>query len=121
MYFLATPPVSLEDEVDPRIRIALQLVDASYCRQTRASDVSTKLRLSRSYFERLFRRETGRTFRAYLREVRLRKAITLLSDPTVQVKEIAYLCGYQSAPSFTREFKREFGLSPTDCRRDKFG
>lgn len=103
--------------MDARIKIALQFVDDTCCHQVRVSDVACKLRLSRSYFERLFRRETGETFGAWLREVRLRRATALLSDHIVQIKEVAYLCGYQSAPSFTREFKRRFGISPSEFRR----
>ncbi len=103
--------------MDPRITIALHVLDSSYNCQLKVTEVSKDLRLSRSHFERLFRRDTGRTFKAALQELRLCKALEFLKDPTMQVKEAAFLCGYKSAPTFTRNFKRRFGTAPSELRR----
>jgi AraC-like DNA-binding protein len=84
-------------------------------------DVAARLGLSRSRFEHLFRDETGRAFRTALREVRLLLARNLLRDPSLRIKEVACTCGYRSVPSFSREFKRRFGRSPSRWRDDRPG
>jgi transcriptional regulator GlxA family with amidase domain len=73
--------------------------------------------LSRSRFARLFRQETGKTFRAALGEFRLARAAFLLTDCTLSVKEIAAMCGYANSHSFDPAFRNRFGLTPSAYRR----
>lgn len=58
---------------------------------------------------------TGETPAVYIRKQRLKKATTLLSAPQVRertVASIAVECGYADPSTFTRAFRREYGLSP---------
>jgi AraC-like DNA-binding protein len=55
--------------------------------------------------------------RDLLVESRLRNAARLLSTTEMEVKEIAYLVGYQHHSSFVRAFQRRFHQSPKQYRR----
>jgi AraC family transcriptional activator of tynA and feaB len=64
---------------------------------------------------------TGETPAVYIRKQRLKKATTLLSAPQVRertVASIAVECGYADPSTFTRAFRREYGLSP-HCLAEK--
>ena len=53
----------------------------------------------------------------YLTIWRLMKARRLLLQSGLDMAEIAERCGYASVPSFTRRFKRTFGVGPGTYRR----
>jgi two-component system, response regulator YesN len=79
--------------------------------------VAHEFGLSPSRFEHLIKTETGSSFRASLRAMRLSRAKVLLSDPRLRIKEIAAQCGYAHTSNLAREFKRQFGLAPSAYRR----
>lgn len=73
------------------------------------------LQLKRATVYRWFEHEGG--LGAYIRNRRLREAADeLVRFPQLQVMEIAYGLGFQSASDFTRAFRRAFDMSPQDMR-----
>jgi AraC-like DNA-binding protein len=73
------------------------------------------LQLKRATIYRWFEHEGG--LGAYIRNRRLREAADeLVRYPHVQVAEIAFGLGFQSASDFTRAFRRAFDMSPQDMR-----
>jgi AraC-like DNA-binding protein len=53
----------------------------------------------------------------YLAEWRLEKARRMLLDTRLSVAEIAVRVGYESLPSFTRRFGKQYGVGPGRYRR----
>ncbi len=64
----------------------------------------------------LFREELGITIAAYLTEIRISTAMDLLNNTDLMVKQIAQKTGYREAGYFTRVFKKNTGVSPTEYR-----
>ncbi|OAD90754.1 hypothetical protein A7A78_14160 [Aequorivita soesokkakensis] len=56
----------------------------------------------------------------YLRNERLRKAKVLVQYGDSPFKSIVQLCGFKSEAHFSRTFKKEFGLTPTELRKKTF-
>ena len=50
--------------------------------------------------------------------VKMRKAKALLQDPLNQIQDVAYEIGYENPKHFTRAFKKYYGISPTDFRKN---
>ncbi len=74
-------------------------------------------RLSRSYLYRLFEAQGG--IAHAIRRRRLGRAFVLLRAPgrtPTRICDVAYACGFGSEASFTRAFRAEFGLSPSEAR-----
>jgi AraC family transcriptional regulator len=66
------------------------------------------------HFHRIFSAFTGETPREYMERVKLEKAANRLClMPHKSVSEIAFECGYTSASSFSRSFKKHHGISPS--------
>ena len=80
--------------------------------------VSSEFNLSEGYFSHLFKEQTDINFTDYLEKTRLNNANILLKDQGLNINEIAERVGYNSAQSFRRAFKRLYGVSPTDVRRN---
>ena len=67
------------------------------------------------HFHRLFTAFMGETPREYIERVKLEKAANRLClMPFKSVSEIAFECGYSSASSFSRSFKKYHCISPSD-------
>ena len=61
--------------------------------------------------------ERGTTPAAHLREARLDRGRRLLATTRLSLSDIAVLCGSEDASVFTRSFRREWGLTPSEYRR----
>ncbi len=76
------------------------------------------LRMSKTYFHRLYLRAFGITCRQDVISSRLSFAERLLSDTELSVSEIAERCGYESDSYFMRQFRQNRSCTPTEYRRE---
>ena len=76
-----------------------------------------KLDISGAYAARLFKLSRGLGVREYAKKKRLSAAAEFLRTTDLSVKAIAIEFGYHSFPDFSRRFKEQFHLSPTDFRK----
>lgn len=95
------------------IRAAKEFIHNNLHRNIKAKDVAAQVNLSESYFATYFKDKTGINFRDYLLSVRINQAKILLRSKEINISEIAYEIGYQDYRSFSRAFKKETGLSPS--------
>jgi two-component system response regulator YesN len=79
--------------------------------------VANKVYLNPIYFSRFFKQHTGENFVEYLISTRIQKAKELLVCDNFRIYEISAMVGYQDAKYFTRLFKKETGLTPTEYRQ----
>ncbi len=94
----------------------------AYLRRNSASHISldeaaAQAHLSPSYFSRLFRQRTGRTFSDYLTRLRVDHAKRLLCSPELDMAQIAAQAGFYDQSHFTHAFKSVTGLTPGAFRR----
>ena len=76
--------------------------------------------MSTSWFIRNFKQYTGFTPMQYIRSVRISNAVNLLEDTEYNVTEIASIVGYDNPLYFSRIFKKQKGLSPSEYRKNIF-
>lgn len=69
------------------------------------------------YFSNLFKREVGKSFTEYLTDFRMKKAKEMLRSSDCNINEIADALGYSDARYFSKTFKKEVGIKPTDYRK----
>ena len=86
----------------------------NYARNISLNDVASYCNLSVFYFSHVFKRATGTTFYDYLTAYRLDKAMWLLKNTNKKIINIAIECGFDTARTFNRSFKKFFDKSPTD-------
>lgn len=95
------------------LRIDLHSNPQKYESVTSAAKV---LLISKPYFQSLYKSYFGTTFIQDVIAARIQKAKQLLKFTQKTIYEIAFACGYSNAEHFTRQFKKETGLSPTAYR-----
>jgi AraC family transcriptional regulator len=77
--------------------------------------LAKKCGMSDRHMARLFKASTGKTIQAYIFDAQVSRAKLLLADD-MQIKEIAFECGYKSASAFSHAFKQATGLTPKQYR-----
>jgi AraC-like DNA-binding protein len=70
-----------------------------------------KAGVSMRTLQRIFRREVGTDFETWRRQVRMMKAVELLTQGTT-IKQISHTVGYRQASTFVAAFRRVFGMPP---------
>jgi AraC-like DNA-binding protein len=97
---------------DPHVANAVRLIHGQPQRPWTVGELAAEVALSRSAFTARFRRLVGEPPMRYLIRARLAHAAGLLHSTDVGLAEIARRTGYQSEFSFSRAFKRGFGVAP---------
>ncbi|OGF48629.1 MAG: hypothetical protein A2231_01520 [Candidatus Firestonebacteria bacterium RIFOXYA2_FULL_40_8] len=80
------------------------------------TEISKEIGLSRFYISRIFKSETGKSFRDYIVAFRMEKAKRHMKDGSLNLSDVAFKCGYQDQSSFTRSFKKATGVNPGKYR-----
>lgn len=83
-------------------------------------DLAREADLSPYHFIRAFKSQTGRTPYNYLLDIKIQKAIEMLSMD-VSITEICFLCGFKNPAHFTTTFKKRTGFTPSQYRKALLG
>ena len=65
-----------------------------------------------------FKSKYNTTIHQYLLNYRLKKATELLINDELNVKEIAYFCGFEDPNYFSKVFKKRYGRSPLEFKNN---
>jgi AraC family transcriptional regulator, melibiose operon regulatory protein len=83
-------------------------------------DVANALNMSKSYLSHAFKEITGQTIMSYAMGYRLSQAsVALMMQPKKSIKEISRECGFESDAHFSRYFKQNLGVTPSNYRKNK--
>ena len=107
---------STRDELYRRLLRARDFLAAAVDSPVRLGDVAREAALSPFHLHRLFAEAFGQTPHEYLTGRRLERAQRLLRSTELEVGAVAGLCGFESHASFTRLFRRRFGVTPQSAR-----
>jgi AraC family transcriptional regulator len=80
-------------------------------------ELAASVRLSSSYFSRVFRTSFGCSPHAYILVRRIDRAKALISDGTIPLAQIAVECGLADQAHLCRMFRRHVGCTPGAWRR----
>ncbi len=69
------------------------------------------------HFHRIFTTQIGESIASYVRRVRMERAGRKLRMGAVDITEVALAAGYDTHAAFSKAFKQQFGLSPSEFRQ----
>ena len=81
------------------------------------SDIASRFGYDAKYLSALFKSKKGITFTAYLRSVRVKHAAFLMEEGVESAKSVAVLCGFSDALYFSKIFKKEVGMTPSEYKK----
>ncbi len=102
---------------DPRIRTILAFLSKQAAGPIQQKDAARLVHLSPAAFSRFFRRAVGKTFGAYLTDLRLSDACRRLLETDHSISRIAFDAGFDNLSTFNRSFRLARGMSPRAFRR----
>jgi AraC family transcriptional regulator, regulatory protein of adaptative response / methylphosphotriester-DNA alkyltransferase methyltransferase len=95
---------------------AKEIIEAEYPNDLELDQVARRLATSRRQLQRSFA-EIGKTsFRSYVAEVRMQRALELLQAGTMPVRDVAASVGYRQPAQFAKTFRRHHGAPPSSFR-----
>ena len=99
-----------------RVKRVIELMRGDPSRTFSLGEMADSVNLSPPYFCYLFKSVTGVPPARYLKSLRLEHAATLLTTTFLSVKEIVRRVGCTDESHFVRDFKRVYGVTPSEYR-----
>ncbi|PPK93923.1 AraC family transcriptional regulator [Nonlabens xylanidelens] len=100
-----------------RINRVFQYIDENLDSDLSLNTISDIAFFSPYHFHRIFKFITEETLNEYVTRRRIEKSALDLIHKNVGISEISLKCGFNDNSSFTRAFKKYYGISPTEFRK----
>lgn len=109
--------LSLVDEAQSIVGRVKDYINAHFSEDITRSSMARVVFLNPDYLARIFKKETGQSLGAYVKERRIFEAKKLLAETGVQVNEIALRVGYDNSSYFSHIFHQHTGMTPNEYRK----
>lgn len=96
---------------------AVEYINRNFLRDVDIDEICAAVHISKYYFCRRFKQETGMTVMEYILKMRIVMAKEMLVKEKCSVTEVASRCGFSSLSYFSRVFKENVGMSPYAYRK----
>jgi len=98
-------------------REAVAIVERDFDQELDLDSVAREVATSRRQLQRAFAEIGGTSFRTLLAEVRMKRAVSLLEQGHLPVRDVALSVGYRQPAQFAKAFRRHHGAPPSNFRR----
>jgi len=99
------------------IRDIRSYLTAQYSEKITLNDLAKQFNLDPFYLQKLFKRYIGQSPMEYIIYMRMIYATSLLRTGDMSISEIAYTVGIDNLSHFSRQFKKQVGMSPVQYRK----
>lgn len=96
----------------------IKYIADNYHEKISLKQLAKQQNISYDYFRHRFKEQTGYSPKQFLVMKRLEAAKKMLRDNRLSCTEIAYRCGFSNSAQFSMLFKREFGVTPLEFRKE---
>lgn len=104
-------------ENEKKLHHIKDILDSDILNPPSVNSLAMSAALSVSKLQRCFKQYYSMTITEYIHREKMKKAMLLLADDELNIKNIVHLCGYESASKFTCAFKKAFGMTPSQYRK----
>lgn len=104
-------------EISGKIKEVTEYIYKNYNQPLNLAEMAARWFMSDSSFSRFFKRETGKGFAEYVRDVRLERAKEELLFTNKPITDISFDSGFTSISVFNKNFKQAFSLTPKEFRQ----
>lgn len=94
-------------------------LDINYAEKIKLRDVAKTYGIHPNYLTRVFHEKYGSSPKQYLMDLKLKKACRLLITTELNISVIASSLGFDDQLSFSKYFKKEFAVSPSEYRKQR--
>lgn len=113
-----TPQDNSRGDLTP-IQAALAYISRNLDKKITATELAALVHVSPGYFGTYFKNNYGKSHKAYITELRMKNAMSLLLSTDNSITAISEECGFVSVSNFIKAFKEYWGEHPLDCRKNR--
>jgi len=95
---------------------AKEIIRREYPEDLELDQVARRLATSRRQLQRSFAEVGNTSFRSYVAQVRMQRALELLQEGVMPVRDVASSVGYRQPAQFAKTFRRHHGAPPSSFR-----
>ncbi|MEE1155037.1 MAG: AraC family transcriptional regulator [Acutalibacteraceae bacterium] len=117
-YVNTKPHNAIADKNYIAVRDAIKYIENNYSQQLSVEDLAYNAGFSKSRFMSIFKEYTNTTCKKYINQYRLDQSQAMLRDTNNTVLNIAISCGYNNISLYNREFKKVYGITPLEYRKN---
>ncbi|MEG2543149.1 MAG: AraC family transcriptional regulator [Longicatena sp.] len=110
---IASTPMQQRFENELLNEVLLYISETIY-EQLTIEEICMKFSISRSSLQTLFKNNLSVAPKQYISDLKLRKSKLLIKESIYTISEISSMLGFTSIHYFSRKFKQQFGITPTD-------
>jgi len=93
-------------------------IEGNIAKRLLLTDVASKSGFSLWYLQRIFKNHTGMTLGLFINRSRMESARKDIISDAGTIADIAIKYGYESQQSFSRAFRRHYGIAPATYRKN---
>ena len=95
-------------------------IHANLHKKLTVQQIADFLGISRNHLSRIYTKEKGISIQQYIISLRLHTAAQYLKNKDLSIKEIAHSVGYSDPLEFSKAFKKQFNVAPSQWRNEEF-
>lgn len=103
------------------ISMSKKYIEDNLNNNIRLETLARFVHMNPTYFSRYFKKHTGQKLIDYITELRIKRAIELMQNPTNKIYQIGYRVGYKNLQHFYKIFKKTMGMTPNEYRKQFYG
>jgi len=100
-----------------QVQLGIDYIESKLDQGITPTDVAFHAGISRWHFQRIFKALTHETLKKYIRGRRMANSLDLLLKTRLRILDIAISAGYENQESYTRAFRKTFGMTPLAYRQ----
>lgn len=113
----AQPPVCLDEHEIRAVEKAKAILQASLKHPPAVMDLCKKVGVNKNKLQKGFRLTEGKSVAAYIRTLRMERALNLLEDDALSIQAVAEAVGYNGISNFYAVFRQTFGDTPAAIQK----
>lgn len=115
--FLLSDKQALTMNSDERLDPVFSYIEEHFSEAILLPDAARQIHVAPTSLSRLFKKNTGITFVQYITSVRLRHAVSDLTESQLSISDIALNNGFSTASQFNKIFRQYFDVTPGEYRK----
>lgn len=100
-----------------RVGDIIKYVNENYGSIKNIDEIAERFFVSKYHLCRVINRSLGVPLMTYLNTIKVKNAASMIADGRMKLTDIAIACGFNSSSYFSKVFRAEMGVSPTEYRK----
>ncbi|MGI2293538.1 helix-turn-helix domain-containing protein [Paenibacillus sp. GXUN7292] len=106
--------ITRENQTADMVNQLIQYIEQHLSEKITLDELCAHINLGKTQTNIMFKRATGLELIAYVNKTKIEHAKKYIREETYNISEVANLLGYSSIHYFSRHFKKETGMTPSD-------